>query len=293
MTRPGNFPGRLLHTGTMSASIVFHLLATLGYSILGFWLWSDATKSPGPAAAGMAQRVLLTLAVLLHGAGLLQGILPEHALYLGWALALSAALWLGMVIFWVQSLFMRIDGLLLILLPAAALVTLLAGVFPQGHVVPHTQSEWLRIHLLIAFTAYALILVAALHAILMAALDRQLHQPVSNVDNRSLLGRALDSMPPLLTQERLLFQLITISFGVLTLTVITGAVTSQRLLDRPFPLDHKTVFTLLSWATFGILLWGRHTRGWRGRVALRWTLAGFAFVLLAYTGSRFVLDVIL
>ena len=38
---------------------------------------------------------------------------------------------------------------------------------------------------------------------------------------------------------------------------------------------------------------GRKVYGWRGRVALRWTLAGFTSVLLAYVGSRFVLEVIL
>lgn len=277
----------------MSASIVFHLLAMLGYGTLGVWLWALATRESDSVTAGTAQRTLLTLAITLHAMGLFQGILLEHTLYLGWALALSAALWLGMVVFWFQSLIMRIDGMLLILLPAAAVVTLLAGVFPEGRVVPHANSEWLRFHLLIAFTAYGLIFVAALHAILMAALDHQLHQPVESAARRSMLARALDSMPPLLTQERLLFQLIWISFGILTLTVLTGAIVSQRLLSQLVPLDHKTIFTLLSWVTFGILLWGRHTRGWRGRIALRWTLAGFAFVLLAYTGSRFVLDVIL
>lgn len=277
----------------MSASIVFHLLAMLGYGTLGFWLWALAIRESESSAAGMAQRTMLTLAITLHALALYQGILLEHTLYLGWALALSAALWLGMVVFWFQSRIMRIDGMLLILLPAAVIVTLLAGVFPEGHVVPHANSEWLRFHLLIAFTAYGLIFVAALHAILMAALDHQLHQPVESAGRRSMLDRALDSMPPLLTQERLLFQLIWIAFGVLTLTVLTGAIVSQRLFSQLIPLDHKTVFTLLAWATFGILLWGRHTRGWRGRIALRWTLAGFAFVLLAYTGSRFVLDVIL
>lgn len=277
----------------MSASIVFHLLAALGYSTLGFWLWSLAAKGPIPTPIGAAQRTLLTLTITLHALALFKGILPQHTLYLGWALALSAALWLAMVVFWFQNLIMRIEGILLILLPATALGTVLAGVFPEGHVVPHAKSEWLRIHLLIALIAYGLVFIAALHAILMAALDRQLHQPIESAAHRSLLSRALDSMPPLLTQEQLLFQLIWISFGVLTLTVVSGAIVSLRLSSQLVPFDHKTVFTLLSWVTFGVLLWGRHTRGWRGRVALRWTLAGFAFVLLAYTGSRFVLDVIL
>ncbi len=80
---------------------------------------------------------------------------------------------------------------------------------------------------------------------------------------------------------------------MLTLTVITGSVASYMLTQRLLPFDHKTVFTLLSWLTFGVLLLGRYLKGWRGRVALRWTLSGFALLLLAYTGSRFVLEVLL
>jgi ABC-type uncharacterized transport system permease subunit len=41
------------------------------------------------------------------------------------------------------------------------------------------------------------------------------------------------------------------------------------------------------------LLFGRYRYGWRGRTALRWTLAGFLLLVLAYIGSRFVLEVLL
>jgi ABC-type uncharacterized transport system permease subunit len=57
--------------------------------------------------------------------------------------------------------------------------------------------------------------------------------------------------------------------------------------------DHKTVFVVLSWLIFGLLLAGRMLYGWRGRTALRWTLAGFLMLMLAYPGSRFVLEVVL
>jgi ABC-type uncharacterized transport system permease subunit len=205
----------------------------------------------------------------------------------------SAALWLGMIVFWLESLLVRIDPLLLILLPVVAVVCLLSAIFPQTHAIAHAGNDWLRLHLLIALSAYGLITVAALHAILMTALDRHLHRPVAQAAQGNSLMRALDSMPPLLVQEHLLFRLIWIGFVVLTLAVGSGAVVSMRLIGVPFPLDHKTVFTLLSWFTFGVLLAGRYIRGWRGRIALRWTLAGFIFLLLAYTGSRFVLQVLL
>ncbi|MGB6104805.1 MAG: cytochrome c biogenesis protein CcsA [Pusillimonas sp.] len=277
----------------MSAGIVFHLLAALAYTILAVSLWRPLSKGGDTIKTGHVKQVCLASAIALHGIGLIQAILPEQTLRLGWALALSAAVCLGMIVFWLESLVMRIDGLLLILLPASALAALLAALFPSGHIVTHAGSEWLRVHLLIALIAYGLITVAALQAMLMTALDRQLHRPVQAEANRGMLDRALHSMPPLLVQEVLLFRLIWLGFSILTLTVITGVVVSLRLTSEVLPIDHKTIFTLLSWLTFGGLLLGRYTRGWRGRIALRWTLVGFAFVLLAYSGSRFVLDVIL
>ncbi|HWL30034.1 MAG TPA: cytochrome c biogenesis protein CcsA [Burkholderiaceae bacterium] len=277
----------------MSAGIVFHLLAALAYAVLAISLWRPLSRGGAEVQAGKVRKVCLAGAIALHGAGLSQAILLEHSLHLGWALALSAAVWLGMLIFWVENLVMGIDGLLLILLPASAVAAGLAGLFPGGHIVAHANNDWLRIHLLIALVAYGLITVAALNAMLMTALDRQLHRPIQAEADRGLINRALDSMPPLLVQEVLLFRLIWIGFAVLTLTIVTGAIVSLRFTTVLAPLDHKTVFTLLSWFTFGGLLVGRYTRGWRGRIALRWTLVGFAFLLLSYSGSRFVLDVIL
>lgn len=275
----------------MSVSIVFHLLAALSYALLGAALWwpiARAHRVPAPSAIG---RSCLLGAIVLHGIGLVAAVIVPGGLHLGWVLALSAALWLGMIVFWIENFLLRLDSLLLLLLPAGTLVCLLAALFPHGYLIPHANNDWLRVHLLIAMTAYGLITVAALHAVLMTVLDRHLHRPTATDDG--IVARAMSAMPPLLTLEQLLFRLIWIGFGALTLTVLTGIVVSIRLSGYPLPFDHKTVFTLLSWVTFGVLLMGRNLRGWRGRIALRWTLAGFAFLLLSYTGSRFVLEVIL
>jgi ABC-type uncharacterized transport system permease subunit len=93
--------------------------------------------------------------------------------------------------------------------------------------------------------------------------------------------------------EKLLFRLIWIGFVLLSLTVLSGIVFSEELFGRPLRWDHKSVFALLSWLLFAALLVGRRWRGWRGKTALRFTLAGFATLVLAYVGSRFVLEVIL
>lgn len=277
----------------MSSGIVFHAVAALAYAVLGVSLWRRLASADGIQHAGRVARVCLTGALFLQGVALYQSLLGGPYLFIGWALALSAAIWLGMVIFWLESLVVRIDGLLLLLLPAAAFVCALAGAFPQGQVVPHANNSWLRVHLVIALMAYGLMTVAAVQAMLMALLDRHLHRPVEADNGGSLMGKVFDVQPPLLMQERLLFRIISIGFAVLTLTVITGSVASYMLTQRMLPFDHKTVFTLLSWLTFGVLLLGRYLKGWRGRVALRWTLSGFGLLLLAYTGSRFVLEVLL
>lgn len=277
----------------MSLGIVFHTAAALAYAVLGGSLWIRLAGAGEVEQTGKIARLCLLGALVLHGIGLQQAMLGAHHLFIGWALALSAAIWLGMVVFWLESLLVRIDGLQLLLLPAAAIASGLAALFPQGQFVPHADDIWLRVHLLIALAAYGLITIAALHAMMMALLDRHLHRPLDAPAERSIIGRVLDSQPPLLVQEQLLFRIIWIGFIVLTLAVGSGSFASMKLTGKILPFDHKTVFTLLSWLTFGVLLAGRHIWGWRGRVALRWTLTGFGFLILAYTGSRFVLEMIL
>lgn len=277
----------------MSEGIVFHTLATFAYAALAALMWHPLRHGRIPTRTSTTVRSCLLLTLLLHGMALYQSVLPPSGLYLGWALAFSAAIWLGMLIFWLESLVLNINGLLLILLPASALVSGIAALFPSGHLVANAANELLRLHLLIALMAYGLITVAALQAVLMATLDRYLHRPSEQVGHTRWFSNALDVMPPLLVQEKLLFRLVWISFLALTFTLVTGSMVSVNLAGTLFPVDHKTVFTVLSWLTFALLLAGRYLRGWRGRLALRWTLAGFAFVVLAYTGSRFVLDVLL
>ena len=93
--------------------------------------------------------------------------------------------------------------------------------------------------------------------------------------------------------ETVLFRVIWAGFILLTLTLVSGVVYSEELFGKPAQLTHKTVFGVLSWIIFAALLAGRHVYGWRGRVAVRWTLAGFLTLVLAYLGSKFVLEVLL
>jgi len=93
--------------------------------------------------------------------------------------------------------------------------------------------------------------------------------------------------------EQLLFRIIAAGFVLLTLTLASGILFSEALFGKPMSFTHKTVFGILSWIIFAALLAGRALYGWRGRVAMRWTLAGFLSLVLAYIGSKFVLEVLL
>jgi ABC-type uncharacterized transport system permease subunit len=281
----------------MSYGIVFHSFAAVAYAALALGLFRSLSSDPPIVKAGNLARIGLLFAIILHGVALRDTVLFEGNLRVGWALALSAAVWIGMLVFWLESLVIRIDGLQLLLLPVGTVVCLLAALFPQSQVIAHANDTGLRIHLLIALSAYALVTIAALQAMLMSGLDRRLHFPREDGAHpgalRLVIGRLLDAQPPLLAQEQVLFRLIWIAFAALSFTLISGVLISLSLSGKWLPLDHKSIFTLLSWLTFGILIVGRHLRGWRGRTALRYTLVGFAFVVLAYTGSRFVIEVIL
>jgi ABC-type uncharacterized transport system permease subunit len=223
----------------------------------------------------------------LHTWLLAGSLLRADGLYLGVGDAVSLILWLTVLIYGVASLYYRLDGLHALALPIAAVAVLLPLPLPSVRALSHTDTAAFKAHLLIAMLAYGLFTMAALQAMLMAIIERRLH------GEGGALPPVLRNMPPLLTLEVLLFRIIAAGFVLLTLTIASGMLFSEELFGQPVKLNHKTVFGLLSWLIFAALLSGRWLRGWRGRTAVRWTLTGFLMLVLAYIGSKFVLEVVL
>jgi ABC-type uncharacterized transport system permease subunit len=233
----------------------------------------------------------LALAIGLHGVLLVHGTFDQGQLRFGFAHALSATLWLTALIVWLESFFSASRGLFLLVLPLAAFTTLLPLAYPGAILGQTTDAPLFRLHLLLAILAYSLLTIAAMHALLMASMDRRLHGEA--VAERGPLAQFLDRLPPLLAMETVLFRLIIAGFLLLTATLVSGVFFSEAVFGRALRFDHKTVFTIAAWIVFAGLLLGRMVFGWRGRTALRWTLTGFAMLMLAYVGSRFVLEVLL
>jgi ABC-type uncharacterized transport system permease subunit len=167
---------------------------------------------------------------------------------------------------------------------AFPLAALLLGVYHgYGH-RPSMGLDWrLQLHAWMALLAYATLAVAALLAIMLWVQERALR--------RREFHAWLRALPPMTELETLLFRTIAVGFALLTATLLTGTVFVENLFAQH--LIHKTVLSVLSWLVFGGLLLGRWRRGWRGAKAVRWTLVAMALLLLAFFGSKAVLELIL
>lgn len=252
----------LLYT-LASALLVRQVARDAAPSLRGIWIW--------PATAG----------VLLHGIAHVVGWREAGGADLHFFAALSLV-GLGMAMLTVLvGIRGRMAALGVVVFPLAA--ASLAGYVIYGHHVAEGLGLRLQLHAWCALLAYATLAVAALLAMMLWAQERAMRR-------REFHGW-LRALPPLVELETLLFRTIAVGFVLLTATLATG----MAFVDDFFAqhLMHKTVLSGLSWLAFGALLLGRWRRGWRGVVAVRWTLAAMALLVLAFFGSKFVLELVL
>lgn len=265
---------------TLLYSITFLAYAALSVSCIRAQM-AGKPETLNREFPGMA--VLLPLA--LHGYLLFDTLWVAGTMNFGLVHALSLILWLTMLVYWLANFFYPLGSLKALVLPLAGLGVLLPMLFPSARIMPQASSWAFDAHVLAAMLAYSLFIIAALHAGLMAMVESNLH--------KARLSGLLKSLPPLLTMERLLFRIIGVGFVLLTATLVSGAVFSEQIFGKAWQFNHKVLFGFVSWAVFGVLLGGHYFYGWRGRKAVNWTMSGFGFLLLAYIGSKFVIEVIL
>jgi len=263
------------------------------YLILLLILGSRAKGSvESPLYAGLVQ-VGIFLALLAHAIELHNSVFTSEGFVFGFAQDLSLIAWVGLAFYWFQSWFMPISSLRWMALLFAFACTLLPNLFAGTLISPKAVADpWFKGHFIVATIAVGLLSLAAMHAILMSVQDRALHRQLAIVPN-SRVAHWLEELPPLMTMESLLFNLLYVGFALLSLTVFSGLLFSQALFGKPFVFDHKTIFALISWFLFAGLLIARWRVGLRGRAAIRWVLSAYTALLLAYVGSRFVVEVIL
>ncbi len=260
------------------------------------WLALSALAWRGtrPALAGGAvarddlrvEAALVPVALVLHGMLLYRRVVAPDGLDLGLGNAIAMLTWLTVLIYWLAGLaFQGLSGIMGLMAPIALGSVALLGIISARHVVKYGGDPLFALHFAIAMLAYSLFFVATVHAVVMLAEEKWLH--------RGVLPPFIRTLPPLLEMEALLFRILLAAFVLLTLTVVSGVFFSEELFHKPFEFTHKNVFSILSWFIFGGLLAGHFFRGWRGRTAVYWTLAGFTALMLAYIGSKAVLELIL
>lgn len=238
-----------------------------------------------PALAGhrmphRSAKQLLLLAWALHAASLVWGLAGQTPRF-GFAPALSVTAWLVLTVYGVEQRRYPQMRSRWALAALGSLAVLLAVVFP-GTPLHVNASPWLPLHLALGIASYGLFAAAVVHAVLMTRAERQMRQQGQH-----------DGGLPLLTLERLTFRFVGAGFALLTATLAAGWLFGEELYGKAWIWNHKSVFSLLSWLTFAVLLFGRKRFGWRGQRAVHMLYAGSLLLLLAYVGSRFVLEVIL
>lgn len=232
------------------------------------------------------------IAVLLLGLGglLLHGYVTYQEIYTETGVNLSLLPMVSLMFLAVTALVLAsslrrpVENLMIALFPLAAISVVLSIVFHEGYTPRVSFSQGFVAHIILSVIAYGLLTLAAIQAGLLSFGDYELrHRRLS----------IMKSMPPLQTMEGLLFEMLWAGLVFLSLSIATGFVYMGNREEPAEGLVHHTVITLAAWIVFAILLWGRHQLGWRGQTASRWTLSGFALLVLGYFGSKFVLEVLL
>jgi ABC-type uncharacterized transport system permease subunit len=254
-------------------TLVLALVASVSYAICA----TGATRT-----SVSLTRAAIWLAWCVHAALVGWGLWGADPRF-GFAPALSLSAWLVGLVYALEGYYYPKLNPPWMLAGVGSAAVLLALLFPGTPLLANT-SALLPLHWALGMASYVLFAVAVAHAWLM-----------NRAEKRIRIAADAHTGLPLLTMEHLTFQFVGLGFGLLTATLMAGFFFDSQLYGtgHPVKFDHKTAFSVLSWLTFAVLIIGRARFGWRGKKAIRVLYVGSGLLLLAYVGSRFVLEVIL
>ena len=222
------------------------------------------------------------LAVITQALLLYHLIFQPGALNLGFFPAFALASWLICIQILASAYYKRIESLGIAVFPISGLASLAAVTIDSTHLI-ETGNSAIQGHILISIIAYSLITLGAFQVLLMAYQDHAIrsHHP----------GGLIRYLPPIHDMETLLFMFLGFGFVCLSASLVSGFFYLEDIFAQH--LVHKTTLSIIAWFILGILLFGRFRFGWRGKTAVRWTLSAFIFLMLAFFGSKLVLEFLL
>ena len=261
-------------TINLSISILLYTIAT--GLLLKQWLSATSGQSKLPLYSA-------AIAAIFHAFALYSVMFTQQGIDIGFFSALTFTAWLMATLLVIASFSLPIGCLGLLVYPFALITILLRLSSDQQHVLAKTFSAGLEAHILFSLLAYSLLSIAVAQALLLYIQDKYLH-------NKHPAG-FLRSLPSLETMEVMLFRIIGLGVIALSISLLSGFVYLENMFAQH--LVHKTILSIIAWAVFVMLLWGHYKFGWRGKIAIKWSISGFTLLMLAYFGSKFVIELIL
>ncbi|MCV2885592.1 cytochrome c biogenesis protein CcsA [Aestuariibacter sp. AA17] len=257
------------------------LIAATMYCITALLMGMRLFHQKGPSFAvlwGFAAIALSAHLILLS-----QSILLEPGQNMSISNVASLVAWLISISMTVGSLAFRNIFLLPVVFGFSTLIILFSLFIPDTHIMHIELKPALISHITLALFAYGCLTIAFLYALQLAYINYRLkHKQASLIDS---------PLPPLMVVESILFKILLTGTLLLTLSLITGFM----FLDNMFVQEqaHKTVFSIIAWVIFCVVLVGHRKWGWRGRPVISATIVGTVFLTIAYFGSRFVKEVLI
>ncbi|WLF84737.1 inner membrane protein YpjD [Moraxella sp. ZY210820] len=260
---------------------IYTILALTAYAAAFWYLFIHlmAKTQPNLWLLGL----LFSLGLGLHGTLLYQHMLTPAGINYDISNVISFTSALMLLLSIGFSCYRPVLALNLLGIPVAMFGLVIGASFSPPTQLIQQQSFGLDIHIILSLSAYAVLLMATIHALLMWIQNRELKKKQKRL--------WVNLLPSVQTMERLLFDLIITGFATLTLALAVGLLTVEDILGQH--VAHKTFFSIVSWIVYGTLLIGHYYWGWRGKKAIHFTIIGFALLALGFIGSKFVLEMIL
>ncbi|MEN3977337.1 cytochrome c biogenesis protein CcsA [Acinetobacter sp. CWB-B33] len=266
----------------ISLPLVYTILALIAYTTSFWYLFMHLMSKRVPNHWFVG--VILSLGLLLHAGVLYNDMLTPAGVNYNVFNIMSFTSALMLLLSILFSTYRPVLPLALIGIPVAATGLILGFAFSKHDLFISQNSFGLDLHIILSLSAYAILLMATIHAVLLWFQDREL----KNKQKRRVW---VNLLPPFQAMESLLFDMLIAGFALLTFALGFGFFTIDNFFGQH--LAHKTAFSIVSWFVYGALLIGHYKFGWRGQKAIRFTIIGFFLLAVGFIGSKFVLEMIL
>lgn len=248
-------------------------IAILFYLLAG--LMSFASKKT------LYRNTVILIAIIAHSYTFVPLIFAQSGILFGVANSIAIASLFISILLFIGSFINRLYILDIVIYPLIAIFIAISLVFVNDN-IPIISYE-LALHIMLSISAYATLTICAIQSVILSYQDKYLHNKTHN--------NFIAKLPPLQKTEKLLYAYLSFGTFLLTLALLSGFV----FLDDIFAqhLVHKTVLAIASWLIFTAIIISHKIFGLRGKRLIVALQSGFGLLVLAYFGSKLILEEIL